>query len=102
MYQQRHNRIVDLIFDKIRSLSQYEHIKLFKDCILKPSMVDSDNEQFTHAHTRPDIFAIDNVLKHVTIIEISIPFDAHLDRCYNENLINITLCPGKWMRWDID
>ena len=47
-------------------------------------MVDSDNEQFTHAHTRPDIFAIDNVLKHVTIIEISIPFDAHLDRCYNE------------------
>ena len=65
-------------------LSHSEHIQLFKDCIFKPCTVDSDNEQFTYAHTRPDIFTIDNELKQVTIIEISVSFDAHLDRCYNE------------------
>ena len=43
-------------------------------------MVDSENENFTHPHTRPDIFTIDKELKHVIITQISVPFDAHLDR----------------------
>ena len=84
IYQKRHNRIVDLIFDKIRFLSHCEHIQLFKDCVLKPCMVESENEQFTHPHNRPDMFTIDKELKHVIITEISVPFDAHIDRCYNE------------------
>ena len=84
MYQKRHNRIVDLIFDRLRYLSNYQNLEMFKDCILKPCMFESEDTQFTHPHTRPDIFTIDKDLKHVTITEIAVPFDAHLDRCYNE------------------
>ena len=50
-------------------------------------MFDSENEQFTHPHTRPDICIIDKELQHVIITEISVPFDAHLDKCYNEKFL---------------
>ena len=67
MYQNRHNRIVDLIFNKMSCLFSSQNIELFKDCFVKPCMFDSEIEKFTHPHTRPDFFTIDKELKHVII-----------------------------------
>ena len=86
MYQKRHNRIVDLIFNYIIVLPSFkcQHIQILKDCLIKPCMFGSLNEHFTHPYTRPDIVIIDKELNHVILVEISVPFDAHLDKCYKE------------------
>ena len=85
-YQRRHNRIVDLIFDKIKFAvkDKSETIEIYKDSFIKPNLFYSDLENFINPHNRPDIFTIDQELKHVTITEVSVPFDAHLDKCNNE------------------
>ena len=45
-------------------------------------MFESAEVEFIHPHTRPDIVCINRDKKEVTITAISIPFDAHLDKCY--------------------
>ena len=83
MYEKRHDRIVELVNQKIRSSVQAtENIDILKDTILKPYMFESVEEEFTHSHARPHIVSINRDKKEVTITEISVPFDAHLDNCY--------------------
>ena len=60
-YQKRHNRVIDLISQKIN--------------ILKPQMFESEQEIFVNPHTRPDIVIINRNEKEVATIEISTPFD---------------------------
>ena len=83
-YQKRHNRVVDLISQKINTLlARHENCEMIKDTILKPQMFESEQESFVHPHTRPDIVIINRDEREVTIIEISTPFDSFLDTCYN-------------------
>ena len=82
MYQDRHNRIVNLIFDKISHINN--HARVLKDKVLKPNMFNSDLESFVHHNTRPDIVVVDEENKSVIINEISIPYDCHLTTCYQE------------------
>jgi hypothetical protein len=44
----------------------------------------SQTNTFQNAHTRPDIVIIDHIQKQVKITEISVPFDCHIDTCYQE------------------
>ena len=82
MYQDRHNRIVNLIYDKISNTNK--HSTVYKDKILKPNMFNSDLESFVHHNTRPDIVVVDEVNKSVIINEICIPYDCHLATCFQE------------------
>ena len=84
MYQQRHNRIVNLIYQKIKAKNMSsENVEVIQDSVLKPSKFNSEKENFTCLHTRPDIIIINKETKEVQIVEISTPFDAFLDKCYN-------------------
>ena len=84
-YQKRHNRVVDLISQKINTLlSKHAQCEMIKDTILKPQMFESEQENFVNHHTRPDIVIINKDEKEVTIIEISTPFDSFLETCYNQ------------------
>jgi len=80
MYQKRHNRIVDLIFDKIRA-SNGEH-EVLKDTVLTPQRFYSTQESFRHSNIRPDITVIDRENQKVRITEIAVPFDAFLQVCF--------------------
>ena len=84
-YQKRHNRVVDMISQKINTLfAKDANCEMIKDTILKPQMFESEQENFVNPHTRPDIVIINREEKEVTIIEISTPFDAFLETCYNQ------------------
>ena len=80
MYQKRHNRIVDLIFGKIKGANNGKEV--LKDTVLKPDLFDSAADTFRNKHTRPDIVVIDREQKTVMITEIAIPFDPHLQECF--------------------
>ena len=82
MYQQRHNRVVDLVHNKIVSVKT--SCEIVKDKVLKASDFCPNSENFRSTNTRPDIVLINREDKEVIIIEISTPFDAFLGRCYSE------------------
>ena len=80
MYQDRHNRIVDCLFNKISNANS--ECDVFKDKLLKPSMFDSNLEQFVHPHKRPDIVVIDKEQQLVLLTEVSVPYDCHFQTCF--------------------
>lgn len=87
IYQKRHNRIVDIIYSKVRHANGQNPV--LKDTMLKPEMFVNENEQvssssFQTQNTRLDIVVIDNKTREVIITEISVPFDGHFEKCYNE------------------
>ena len=79
-YQNRHNRVVNCIFDKIQHTQNSNTV--LKDKVLKPSMFNSSNESFNHPHTRPDITVINDEEMSVKITEIAIPYDCHISTCF--------------------
>ena len=84
-YIERHNRIVKLICAKINSHVISDNVAILTDKFLKPSTFDNkiNNDcTFTTSCNRPDITVIDHSSKSVKIIEISTPFDAHIDKCF--------------------
>ena len=78
LYQQRHNRIVDLIYNKVKCGEK----EVFKDTVLKPTMFHCTMQNFRHEHNRPDIVLVDRDIQRVTIVEIAVPFDAHIPLCF--------------------
>ena len=91
IYIDRHNRLVDLVFEKIKYyIGCNENVSVIKDKFVKPFMfvneIDSNTTFITNA-TRPDIVVIDKTSKNVKIIEISTPFDAHLDKCFDSKYV---------------
>ena len=88
MYQQRHDRIVNLIYDKVVSKSEADTVVL-KDTFITPDIFGSQKPTFDHPHNRPDIVCIDKKSRTVTIVEISVPFDAHIERLTHINLTSI-------------
>eukprot|EP00745_Piridium_sociabile_P024546 TRINITY_DN38897_c0_g1_i6.p1 TRINITY_DN38897_c0_g1~~TRINITY_DN38897_c0_g1_i6.p1 ORF type:complete len:597 (-),score=89.74 TRINITY_DN38897_c0_g1_i6:48-1838(-) len=57
LYQERHNRIVDLIYQNM--------------------------ESFETSAVRPDITVIDRENHEVTLVEVAVPFDSHIDSCFS-------------------
>ena len=85
-YMQRHNRIVDIVHEAIKKHNP--NVALYKEKIITADFINDDEElQFTDYFCtikarKPDIFLIDRVLKKCFIVEISVPFDAFIDECY--------------------
>ena len=81
MYQARHNRVVDILENKLAS--KFCNVTIMKDKILKPCHFDqSSTDSFVSRECRPDIVMIDNENRKVFIIEVSVPFDAHMNLTY--------------------
>ena len=80
LYQKRHNRIVDLIFDKVCFANK--NCETIKDSILTPAKFHSTYHAFQTPHTRPDITVIDRESMVVNIAEVSIPHDRFIKLCY--------------------
>ena len=80
MYSDRHNRIVNMISNKISSKNL--NCQVVTDKIIKPTMFGSDVELFDFTHTRPDIVTIDNSSRSVIITEVAIPYDCFINQCF--------------------
>ena len=80
LYQHRHNRIVDILYDKIKDNNSCT--ETLKDTVLQPQLFNCERDKFIHPHTKPDITIIDRNNKHVFLLEVSTPFDAHIPICY--------------------
>ena len=80
IYSKRHNRLVDLIHGKIKPTP---NVTVIKDGILTPSVFqDTNQNSFVTTHRRPDITIIDRESGEVKFIEISVPFDIHIQETY--------------------
>ena len=79
-YSDRHNRIANLIANKIAAYNA--DCQILCDKVIKPTMFGSDVDTFEFTHTRPDIVVIDNSNRAVTINEIAIPYDCHIHDCF--------------------
>ena len=80
-YQARHNRIVDLVHDKVVAFNA--NIKVIKDHIVKPSdFIETHSPSFETQARRPDIILIDKQNGTVKIVEVQVPFDAFLKLSY--------------------
>ena len=89
MYQARHNRIVILIH---RNLPRRDSSRVLKDSIISPQLFQSANS-FTSTATRPDLTVINEEERKVFLVEIAVPFDAHIDTCYEKKIEKyIQLC----------
>ena len=81
MYQSSHNRIVDIINNKIVPI--YTNATIVKDSVLKPCNFDeSYSDSFTSRECRPDVVVIDHENRRAYIVEVAVPFDAHLNLTY--------------------
>ena len=82
MYQKRHNRVVDLVCNKIKGKCVDQTTEFIKDSLVRPAMFGSNLPNFACQAIRPDILTIDRQRKAVKIIEISVPFDAHINMSF--------------------
>ena len=79
MYTKRHNRLVDLIYEKIPS---QHNMSIIKDKTLTPSDFNDSSESFITTHRRPDITVIDTETRQVFLVEIAVPFDTFIGETY--------------------
>jgi len=90
LYQARHNRIVDLICQHVPCTATREVIK---DSVLSPELFHGSNTSFQTSSTRPDITIIDEENRDVLLTEIAVPFDSHIDQCYEQKFLKyLNLC----------
>ena len=71
MYKYRHNRIVNLLFEKIAYKNN--ECLVLKDKV-KPNLFNSILESFNHHNTSPDIVVVDEESEWVIINEICTPY----------------------------
>ena len=97
-YIERHNRVVTLICSKINNYIPKENVVVHTDKFLKPSLFDNSidiNCTFLTSSTRPDITIIDYHSKSVKLVEISTPFDAHIDKCFSTKFLKYSPLAGE-------
>ena len=56
---------------------------MLKDTFITPDIFGSQKPTFDHPHNRPDIVCIDKKSRTATIVEISVPYDAHIEKTYS-------------------
>ena len=87
IYQLRHDRIVDLVYTKVKAANNVQNKLVLKDCFVTPVTLGSQQTNFQTPHTRPDIVIIDEEDKTVIIVEVSVPFDAHMSKTYEQKFL---------------
>ena len=80
LYSARHDRIVNHIRDEIKKT--HPHVEVVNNKIITGELFDSSTDFNIIHHRKPDIFMYDKQTMKAYIVEISIPFDAFVDKCY--------------------
>lgn len=82
MYIRRHDRIVNHIHQQITNIRS--DLTVYNNRIITAEMLNSDSQGLYHTilHKKPDLLIIDHCNNKVFIVEISTPFDAFIDQCY--------------------
>jgi hypothetical protein len=81
IYVARHDRIVAHIRDEIMRL--HPHVDIFCDQPITGDLLNTLSDfQYIH-HRKPDLLICDHQTMQAFIIEISCPFDAFINTCYN-------------------
>ena len=82
MYSKRHDRLVNHIHQQITAFQP--NLTVYNNQIVTAEMFNSEsNELYSHLeHRKPDLIAIDHRNRKVFIVEISCPFDAFVNQCY--------------------
>ena len=81
MYSARHDRLVNHISDEIKKL--HPHAEVVCNKIITGDLLGSSTDFNCVLHRKPDIFIYDRQTMKTFIVEISVPFDAFVDKCYN-------------------
>ena len=80
-YIQRHDRSVDHIHNELLKMSQFKDCRLLKNKVINNNVF--PNAMFDEVqHTKPDIIVIDDENNKVYIVELSHPYDAFIESCY--------------------
>ena len=81
IYVARHDRIVAHIRDEVIKI--HPHVDVFSDQPITGDLLDSQTDfQFIH-HRKPDLLICDRQTMKSFIVEISCPYDAFVNTCYN-------------------
>ena len=77
--------MVDLVYNKVRSADRNKETQILKDSSLKPNNFDKDlSRDFASNCNKPDICLIDHENRKCKLVEVSIPFDSHIDLTYRK------------------
>ena len=80
-YTARHDRVVDLMEEELLKLHPTSH--LLKNKIIDGGILHVDSPLFSQLnHRKPDLFILNHAQQEVFIIEVSTPFDAFVQQCY--------------------
>ena len=86
-YSKRHNRVVDLVCETIEKYNPT--LNMYRERIVTANLVKGDDDEiqlidyFQQVQARkPDMLLFDHLNKKCYIIEVSVPFDAFIDKCY--------------------
>jgi hypothetical protein len=81
MYTARHDRLVNYISDQIKKL--HPQAIVLSNKIITGDMLGSNTDFECVLHRKPDILIYDRQTMKAFIIEVSVPFDAFVDKCYH-------------------
>ena len=82
MHIRRHDRIVNHIHQEITR--HQPNLTVYNNCIVTANMFSSESHGLYQniQHNKPDLLIIDDHNKKVYVVEVSVPFDDFMDRCY--------------------
>jgi hypothetical protein len=82
MYIRRHDRIVNHIHQQITSI--HPEVTVYNNKIITSEMFNSQSHELYHnlEHCKPDLLVINHHNRTVFIVEVSVPFDAFINQCY--------------------
>ena len=90
LYISRHDRIVDIISEKLPSLFS-PHVSIHVNCVVKQQMFSRCSREMSVfselSATRPDIVVIDEYNRDVFILEVGCCFDSCLEEAYLTKLV---------------
>lgn len=82
MYIRRHDRIVNHIHNQLNAISP--NFTIFNNRMITADMLQSQSHGLYEnlVHRKPDLLVIDHHNRKAFVIEISVPFDAFIEQCY--------------------
>ena len=83
MYIKRHDRIVNHIHNQLTAFITEDHT-VYNNRIITAEMFNSESQELYSSltHRKPDLIVMDHRGRNVFIVEISTPFDAFVNQCY--------------------
>ena len=83
MYIERHDRTVNHLENELTKLPKYANYTVMNNKLVTPAVFNKNEFNQCVQFNKPDIFLVSHETKVAYIVEISHPFDAFIDKCYN-------------------